>query len=772
MPGMAIATLYEIGIARSATINSTKKNQTLSTASLPLPMPKLVSRKVSRFRWLVRAYVLMEGFAALVLILCLAFWIGLAIDWIFEPTPFWRVAQWIFVLGAALYTTTHYLLARIFRPLSSTSLALLLERTHPELKESLVTTVEAANQNQVTADGHQTMLRHTGQEAIDAMPQVRLSQAFNFFPLLWKLTSAIVLVASIFAFSVFQTEAFGFWIQRMGLHEGAWPRRVQLSVVGFQQNNNHKVVHVARDGDYELQVEASILEGHIAPASVEIRYRLADGRRGRDTMTKIGVALPGHDKAQRFRYTFKNVVSDLQFDLIGDDDRIDDLLLHVVERPQIVRMSMECEFPTYLERPPQTILVSGRAELPEGTRGRFRFLANKLLEQASVYDPSCQENLQAAISAEDPHEVAFDFDAGATDQVFLITMLDTDGVENREPYRVVLSIIADEAPEVSVQLRGIGSAITPRATIPFSGQVTDEYGLEKVWFEYQIDKNSPEQQAHPAQLRGRRELSELGKFDLAETDQETRRRHLNLQPGQQLSLTVKASDAYDLQEQPHVGTSQRFLLDIVTNSELRALLEKRELALRQRFEAIYEKMISTRDLLDRIEIAPQISDDIPIDEVEINRRRNRDQLRIAGAMQNVTQLAYETAGVADGFDAIVAELVNNRVDTVELKQRLEQGISEPLREISTRLMPTLGERLRKLQKVFQATEDPQAKLVASIAQAEVVSEAMKEVLDRMLELESYNELVELLRGIVDEQKQLQGKTKQQRREKIRSLLDE
>jgi len=42
----------------------------------------------------------------------------------------------------------------------------------------------------------------------------------------------------------------------------------------------------------------------------------------------------------------------------------------------------------------------------------------------------------------------------------------------------------------------------------------------------------------------------------------------------------------------------------------------------------------------------------------------------------------------------------------------------------------------------------------------------------MLELESYNELVELLRGIVAEQKQLEEKTKQQRREKLRRLLEE
>jgi len=745
----------------------------VSTASLPLPMPKPVSRKVSRLRWLVRVYLLLEGFAALVLVFGVVFWLGLAIDWLFEPAPAWRVAQWVLVLGAALYVLANYLLVRIFRPLPNTSLALLLERTYPTLKESLVTTVEAATQGQSPADGHQTMLRHTSLEAAAAMPQVQLSRIFNFRPLYWKLVSASLLVASIVGFSVFQAEAYGFWLQRIRLSESPWPRRVQLSVDGFRQIDGQRVVKVARDDDYELQVAASIEDGHVSPASVEIRYRLEDGRRGRDTMTKIGVALAGRDDSQRFRYTFKNVVSDLRFDLIGDDDRIYDLQLRVVERSQIEQMSIDCEFPTYLQRPPQTISVSGRAEIPEGTHGMFRFAANKPLQEVRVYDPSQQENVQAAIAEENSQQVNFEFEAGDEDRVFLITMHDVDGIKNREPYRVVISVVADEPPDISVQLRGIGSAVTPQATIPFAGQVTDEYGLEEIWFEYQLDKNPPEQRTISMQLRGRRELSELGKLDLAETDAETKRRLVDLQPGQQLTLSVKARDAYDLQDQPHVGSSQRFLLDVVTNSELRALLEKRELALRQRFEAIYEKMVSTSDLLGRIEATPSTTDDDkPIDEEELSRRHDRDRLRIAGALQNVTQLAYETVGVADGFDAIVAELINNRVDTEELKQRLEQGISEPLHEISGTMMPILEERLSELQSAFKSAEDQQGRLVASVSQAEVVSEAMKEVLDRMLELESYNELVELLRGIVDEQKQLQEKTKQQRRDKLRRLLDE
>jgi len=745
----------------------------MSTATIPLPIPKPVTRKVSRLRWLVRFYVVLEGIASIILVLCGAFWLGLAIDWSFEPAPAIRVGLWLIVAMTTGYVASRFLFTRVFRKLPSASMALLLERNFPELAESLVTTVEAAEQSaaqrHLSPLGHQELLQHTGDEAATAMREVNLLRIFRFRPLLWKSSLAAALVLSILALAFLQADVFGFWVARMRLSDTPWPRQVQLSVRGFGQQEN-RTVNVARDDDFLLEVEASTRHGHTAPETVEIRYRLADGRRGRDTMTKVGEALPGRDDNQLFRYTFNNVVTDLEFDLIGGDDRLRNLKLNVVERPQIVRMLFECEYPEYMQRSPQSIPVSGRVELPEGTTVQCRVAANKPLEQISLLDPESQQELNTTTSIDSPKQFSFDLDVGSHDRVLLMTMLDADGVKNREPYRVVVSAVPDLPPEVSVQLRGISSAVTPQATIPFAGQLTDEYGLEEAWFEYQVDKNPPKSRPLASQPQGRRQLAEINPFDLAESQEDSKSLLLSLQPGQQLTLSVKARDAYNLQAEPHVGSSQRFLLDIVTASELRALLEKRELGLRQRFEAIYEKMVDTADLLTRIGIEPKATEEDPTNKEETNRRRERDRLRITGTLQNVTQLAYETLGVADGFEEIVRELINNRVDTEELKERLEEGIAAPLREIGSQFMPKLEETLQQFESTFAQEADIKATHAVAIAQSEIVTEAMKQVLDRMLELESYNELVELLRNILEDQKQLEEKTKLQRREKLRRLL--
>ncbi len=67
------------------------------------------------------------------------------------------------------------------------------------------------------------------------------------------------------------------------------------------------------------------------------------------------------------------------------------------------------------------------------------------------------------------------------------------------------------------------------------------------------------------------------------------------------------------------------------------------------------------------------------------------------ALQNSQRSADETLGVANSFDSIREELINNRVDTEELKTRLKDGIADPLKRISGEMFPGLERRLRVLQ---------------------------------------------------------------------------
>lgn len=785
----------------------------MATASLPFEIPRPVAQKVSRLRTLVRLYSLAEGLAAVVIAVGLGFWLGLAIDWMFEPSTGMRILMWLAVVVAALGTGWRYIGRRLFAPLPDDSLALLVERQYPQLREGMITTVQAAgvragiardaelagtnigvhgdHEQSALAGANRELIDAAGKNAAAAMQQVSLRRVFDMRPLARKGAAAIGLCAAMAIFALSQRGAFDFYLDRLALSEQLWPRRVQLTVVGFEDRENADVVNVARDDDFELTVLASIVGKHSAPDEVEIRWRRpSDGGRGNGPMLKIGEARPGRDEAQEYNYSFK-VSSDIEFDVIGGDDRIRNLRLHAVERPAITRVWLEVDYPKYMEREPRSIPVSGRAELPEGAKAVCRIRANKPLVTATVRDSTAQTDLATTIDPQNAKEFSFEIPAAASDQVFAISLRDADGVENRDPFRLPLSVIPDQIPEASVQLRGIGSAVTPQARIMLAGNVSDDYGLEEAWFEYMVNDGAASRRPLRTQPDGLTNLALTESFDLAEADPQTKQPLVAVAPGQKLSLAVKVRDAYDLGADPHIGGSQRFVLDVVTPSELRAILERRELGLRQRFEAIHEKMVAVRELLDRIDLAAATAqaddtanaegetdvapanDESNASATEHERIRQRDLSRIGGARQSTTQIAFETGGVATGFDDIVAELINNRVDTEELKERLEGGISEPLKEISGELLPAFEKVLETLETAYDAGPAEAAEpLAAAKAAAQTAEEAMKAVLDRMLELEDYNELVELLRGIVKDQEQLKERTQQEQRDKLKGLLED
>jgi hypothetical protein len=86
-------------------------------------------------------------------------------------------------------------------------------------------------------------------------------------------------------------------------------------------------------------------------------------------------------------------------------------------------------------------------------------------------------------------------------------------------------------------------------------------------------------------------------------------------------------------------------------------------------------------------------------------------------------------------------------------------------------MPELESQLQLLQGKIADGQTETPGLAGSIKLADQVLVEMQQVLDRMLELESYNEVVQLLRGIIHDQQDLNEKTKARQNEKLKGLLD-
>ena len=718
----------------------------------------------------IRRYVWLEGLAATVAVLGLAFWLSLGADWFFEPPREVRFVFLATIAAAGLFSLVWFLLRRIVARLSDRSMAILLERRFGNLQDSLVTAVElTASGKPVEIDTYgREMLSETCREAARRSRQVQLNAVFNFRPLGQAVVAAGAIVLSIVAAAMASPDMLRFGLRRLtAATDDPWPRRTRLSIEGFDNPEREHVV--ARGMDFEILVHADASADKVVPQVVEVRYRTDDGKRDRGLMIREGIAVPGENALQDYRYTFSSVLNGVTFDVVGGDARLRGLRLRVVDSPNVA-LSLNCEYPAYMKRAPADVPVTGVMPLPVGTRIKVEASATKDLRQAQIDYLADDAPQSRKFALDGRRDFDFTIDRLASDQTLSFALLDADGVTNRGPIQLALTAVPDEPPQVDVRIEGIGSAITPQARLPLAGKIEDDYGVDRIWLEYTIDDGDP-RQSELASPSGRSEFDVAMPFEVAALD---------LEPGQKLLVGVQAADnrAPPAADEPNVAQGERFLLDVVTPDQLLAILETRELNLRQRFETIIQEVTDTRDSLAEIEKAA--ADKMEPDESEADSSAateedsgaQRNVLRLERAEQNNQKNGEETRGVAAAFDDIRAELVNNRVDTEELRIRLKDRISDPLKQIVDVQFARLNRTLGDLRKQLSAGDAPDERAKAAIEQADGMIVALQKVRDQMLELETFNEAVDLLREIIAAQEKVSEQTKKERSKKLRSLLDD
>ncbi len=269
------------------------------------------------------------------------------------------------------------------------------------------------------------------------------------------------------AFGVRASDALGTWARRnLMLSDELWPRKTRLTVEGFDAARRIKL---ARGADFDLLVKADAGAEREVPELVEIRY-LQGGARGRDNMSRSGQAVPGRDDFQNYNYTFKDVLTPVEFYVRGGDDRQGPYYLDVVDSPTVGQMILHCEYPAYMNRAPRDIPVAGAMQLPRGTRVTIEGQTNKDVVQVQIDDliddqtPITHKFDLADRPADSRRSFEYVIDSLDGDKTLRFTLLDTDGIRSRDPVRLALLAVADEAPQVSVQF-----AASARRSQPMPG---------------------------------------------------------------------------------------------------------------------------------------------------------------------------------------------------------------------------------------------------------------------------------------------------------------
>ena len=721
-----------------------------------------------------RGWVWLESLAWLVLAAVGFFWVSLALDWCVEP-PRW--ARGVLLAAAAVGLAIllyRKLLGRLSADLGDASLAVVVERSHPSFRDSLSTTIELADQPEV--DVNPALLARTAAEAAAHLGQVRSERIFRRRRLAMLAFAAVIAAASIAGLAFAKPAVAGLWVRRLPLlGDEPWPRQVRLRVEDFPGG----VRKVARGSDVDVIVHAQANDR--LPEVVDLRWRTAQtggpggrtaqtggpggrtasGRPGTWRIDRMGARGGATTDGQAFGHVVKAVNDSLDLEIRGGDARLRDLRLEVLDPPALEKLLITSTPPAYLgsggrESPPARVV-----QIPRGSAVEIACTATKPLSAATMVavagGGSAAEVVLATLPATDTTDTSEAGGAASAagrtivghiasldaDRTVVVRFTDTDGLVNREPVTFTLSALPDEPPQVAMRLRGISTAVTPRARVPLVGTISDDHGLGGAVVRLKV-AGGDETSLPVVRVREGDAVVELP----AEAAEVVPLEPLGLAVGRKLELAVTATDTCTLASEPNAGTSDTWSLDVVAPEVLVAMLEAREIILRRRYESCVADLTQARDGF----AAPERPA-----EGDTAGDRGDDAARLGDA---TARAAGETAELAEAFRGIRLEFDNNQLITPELEARLIAQIADPLSALSKQDLPALAVACR--------TGTGRQELVR---RADEVLARMRAVLDKMMELESFNEVVELLRGMIRTQEQIRAETLEQQKRRAREALE-
>lgn len=618
---------------------------------MPLLDPQLRDLLAS-LRGRVRRYIVTDSLLALLALLLCAFWFGLAVDFLpvrLGGTEMPRSARKLLLAGvgvALLVILGKLLIGRLRRPLPDDSLALLVERHHPELGGRLVTAVQL-NREGREGDSHApALLERVHAEAAEAIGGVDSNKIFRWEPIYRKAGLVAPLLIATTLFAALAPTAFGRAAGRLLLlTDSPWPRKAKLEMIGVELPSvtadesdpqpprlvpfREGIARLPRGSSGTLRIAAAA-EDAIVPELCTAYFTTEGGSQGQANLRRVGRVTDGKQIFVLDGPPLAGLSESVSLTIRGLDARLDDFRIEAVEPPALNRLEVATTDPDYLRPQPgpdgsQDAVLNRKSDYQAGLRIREgsravltakasvplgRVDARMLIAGSPVAAP------QVSVSP-DGSEFSITLDDFRRPATIIVVPEDRDGISAQVPYRYFLGVVADEKPEVEMKLKGIGSAVTPNARIPLVGAAKDDYEIATSQITLSavateraeaVAAAGEAAEATPAAKESAGPsvplpvgLGRDGKFetaiDLRELAAAQPPQFPLREPGGAINLIAEATDRYNLDGQSHRSVSQLYRLDIVTPENLLALLERRELALRARLEQSIDETRRMRDSL-------------------------------------------------------------------------------------------------------------------------------------------------------------------------------
>jgi hypothetical protein len=539
-----------------------------------------------------------------------------------------------------------------------------------------------------------------------------------------------------------------------------WPQETYLTVMGLDARGH---LLAPRDERFLMEVRADLPllekiaagwlvagrgeplllrrkpEKSLAPDSVQVRERTADRTTRSGTMVGVDPI--------RFRYEFTPASASSTFDLSGGDDWLGPIVIDRVDRPSLAETRLRVKEPGSPGAEWRTV---------DSSVQQWLFLPDTEVE-LTLKGSEKLTDIQLNVHPTSPPEVKRlddrTFEARwtlreATTLEVLLTSAET-GLVSR-PSFLSLGLLRDREPRVTLRALGVGSRVTPVATVPLRIAAVDDFGLAVL--RLQIDRTVIVEEKEKSEPKTQRTTVPLP-LPLSPTrkvlDHQVRH-DLILQADQPkigavLRLVAEAEDRAVRGTQ--TGRSTVLALQVVSPDELFYEILVRQRAERTKFLAVLDAAEKQTPVLDG---SPTADDYLRVMRIEHVGARQLEQ--IAGR-------------IADTLE----EMKLNQIGSPKSHRLLQEGVIDPIKALTA---GPISQLRVMLQALAGAGASPGAsKEAARRLQSEVVTK-MRNILDQMSQWESFVDVVNQVAEVIKMEQKVLKDTEKARESRTEEIFDD
>ncbi len=542
-------------------------------AEIPRQTPRSIAQNLRILRRKIFQWFFVDGAIRVLAVLLLICAVSYGIDRFARMDRPQRGVMLVLGLSLLCWVAWRKLVCPLFSRLSDDALVLEVERQSPEVREELISALEFSRMDwSLHPNASKGMVASTIAQGAEAGGQLDFSRVlrggkFLSNSLLLALLAGIVCLGAIM---IPRSENLKTWFNRnVLLGSMQWPQDYFFDIDGVADGE----LLVPRGDDWP--VIAKIRDGYRSlPDSAKIEFRSTRGTGRTATMD------PGSD-GDVFFHTLRSVTDEFDFRISTKKVTGEWVGIKLVERPTIDEIALEQRPPDYTGEEASILEIgSGPYYLLRGSRLDVRGKTSKPLAKASLKVGDLRIPLvidgTAFSGSVEPEKLAAGTYFLEIEDLEQIVTPDPDlnpepkGLSPREPAQFKIRLREDTAPEIDLALRGVSTMIVPRARLPFTASVEDDYSITDVQIGYQIkaDRAAADDitggDLVPAGIAARLGDRRIDIEDYVELEP------LEVPVDSRLSITMRATDNDSISEGgPKVGNSTTIHLRVVSESELR-----------------------------------------------------------------------------------------------------------------------------------------------------------------------------------------------------------